>query len=77
MFKRVISGDRHGRGAMNLTGMEQIVFAIFDNGVNLRVFREILVGPKTPQTSVHNQAHSHASPINSLQSEGVDHEMEV
>lgn len=47
MFKRVIFGDRRGRGAMDLSGIEEIVFAIFDDGVNLRVFREVLEGAKT------------------------------
>ena len=42
MFKRVIFGDKRGNGAMDLRGIEEIVFAIFDDGVNLRVFREVL-----------------------------------
>jgi uncharacterized protein (TIGR02452 family) len=77
MFKRVISGDRQGRGAMNLTGLEQIVFAIFDDGINLRVFRKILVDAPNSQMSVHNQAQGHANPIKSSKSEGVDDEMEL
>ena len=42
MFKRVIFGDKRGNGAMDLRGIEEIVFAIFDDGVNLRVFKEVL-----------------------------------
>ena len=29
---------------MDLSGIEEIVFAIFDDGVNLRVFRSVLEG---------------------------------
>lgn len=39
IFKRVICGD--SRRATHAEGIEEIVFAIFDDGENLRVFREV------------------------------------
>jgi uncharacterized protein (TIGR02452 family) len=38
IFRREILG---GRGREGVTGIEEIVFAIFDEGENLRVFREV------------------------------------
>ena len=38
IFKKIILGDRRHPA---FDGMEEIVFAIFDNGENLRVFREL------------------------------------
>lgn len=38
IFKRVIMGDRRRKG---VEWFEEIVFAIFDDGENLRVFREV------------------------------------
>ena len=38
IFKRVILGDRKRAG---IQGIQEIVFAIFDDGENLRVFREV------------------------------------
>lgn len=40
MFRRVMLGNSKGKGAMDLSGIEEIVFAIFDDGVNLKVFKE-------------------------------------
>jgi uncharacterized protein (TIGR02452 family) len=40
MFKRVIEGDRRHKGVEGL----DIVFAIFDEGENLRTFREVFPG---------------------------------
>jgi hypothetical protein len=38
VFRRVICGDRRHAG---VTGIEEILFAIFDDGENLRVFRDV------------------------------------
>lgn len=42
MFRKCIYGDRKGKGVLDLGGLEEIVFAIFDDGVNLKVFGEVL-----------------------------------
>jgi len=42
MFRKVIFGNSRGQWAMDLAGIEEIVFAIFDDGVNLQVFKEFL-----------------------------------
>jgi uncharacterized protein (TIGR02452 family) len=39
IFKKVILGDRKRAG---IDGIEEIVFAIFDDGENLRIFKDIL-----------------------------------
>jgi len=42
IFKKVICGDRRRKGlSVEESGIEEIVFAIFDEGVNLRTFREV------------------------------------
>jgi len=38
IFRQVICGDRKRPG---VTGIEEIVFAIFDDGENLRVFKKV------------------------------------
>jgi uncharacterized protein (TIGR02452 family) len=38
IFRRAILGDKRKEG---ITGIEEIVFAIFDEGENMRVFREV------------------------------------
>lgn len=46
MFRRALLGDNKGRWAQDQDGIEEIVFAIFDDGVNLKVFRECLDQPQ-------------------------------
>jgi len=46
-FRKIILGGREeGRrvGAVEGGALEEVVFAIFDEGVNLRVFQEVMKG---------------------------------
>lgn len=54
MFRRVIFGNSKGQWAMNLSGIETIVFAIFDNGINLKVFKDTFENAQATSTTTGN-----------------------